>query len=204
MEILETQVYRGANYWAPVPAIRLLLDIGELEERPTNQIPGFYEKLTTTLPTMYDHRCSVGKPGGFFQRLREGTWMGHVVEHTTLELQNLAGQEVGYGKARSATGPGSASSRPTRPTTARRPASSTRGRNPGGLRRCPGHAGLAAATGRHTGRHAGRSRAGVLHVVPEGRPDSPREPSAGSGWGKDPPTDLGEMTFTPGGGACRA
>src|SRR5438045_4262871 len=83
MEILETQVYRGANYWAPVPVIRFLLDIGELEERPTNQIPGFYEKLTTTLPTMYDHRCSVGKPGGFFQRLREGTWMGHVVEHTT-------------------------------------------------------------------------------------------------------------------------
>ena len=108
MEVLETQVYRGANYWAPVPVIRFLLDIGELEERPTNQIPGFYEKLTTTLPTMYDHRCSVGKPGGFFQRLREGTWMGHVVEHTTLELQNLAGQEVGYGKARSATGPGGA------------------------------------------------------------------------------------------------
>ena len=67
MEILETQVYRGANYWAPVPVIRFLLDIGELEERPTNQIPGFYEKLTTTLPTMYDHRCSVGKPGGFFR-----------------------------------------------------------------------------------------------------------------------------------------
>lgn len=108
MRILETQVYRGANYWAPMPVIRFLLDIGELEERPTNLIPGFYEKLTTTLPAMYEHRCSVGKPGGFFQRVREGTWMGHVLEHTTLALQGLAGQEVGYGKARSAKGPGGA------------------------------------------------------------------------------------------------
>jgi cyanophycin synthetase len=102
MEILETQVYRGANIWAPLPMIRFLLDIGELEERPTNTIDGFYEKLTTTIPSMYRHRCSVGKPGGFFERVREGTWLGHVVEHTALELQNLAGQEVGRGKARSA------------------------------------------------------------------------------------------------------
>ena len=63
MTILETQIYRGANYWAPMPVIRLLLDIGELEERPTNKIPGFYEKLTTTLPGMFEHRCSVGKRG---------------------------------------------------------------------------------------------------------------------------------------------
>jgi cyanophycin synthetase len=102
MTILETQIYRGANYWAPMPVIRLLLDIGELEERPTNLIPGFYEALTTTLPGMYEHRCSVGKRGGFFERVQEGTWMGHVLEHTSIELQNLAGQDVGYGKARSA------------------------------------------------------------------------------------------------------
>ena len=105
MTILETQIYRGANYWAPMQAIRFLLDIGELEERPTNLIPGFYEKLTTTLPTMYEHRCSVGHAGGFFERVLEGTWMGHVLEHTTLELQTLAGQEIGYGKARSARDP---------------------------------------------------------------------------------------------------
>ncbi len=102
MTILETQIYRGANYWAPMQAIRFLLDIGELEERPTNTIPGFYEKLTTTLPTMYDHRCSIGHAGGFFERVKDGTWMGHVLEHTALELQTLAGQEIGYGKARTA------------------------------------------------------------------------------------------------------
>ncbi len=102
MTILETQIYRGANYWAPMPVIRFLLDIGELEERPTNLIPGFYEHLTTTIPTMFEHRCSVGKRGGFFERVKDGTWMGHVLEHTSIELQNLAGQDVGYGKARSA------------------------------------------------------------------------------------------------------
>jgi cyanophycin synthetase len=102
MEVLETQIYRGANYWAPMPAIRLLLDIGELEERPTNTIPGFYDKLIATLPGMVEHQCSVGTRGGFFERVREGTWMGHVLEHTALELQTLAGQRVGYGKARGA------------------------------------------------------------------------------------------------------
>ena len=105
MQILETQIYRGANYWAPMQAIRFLLDIGELEERPTNTIPGFYEKLTTTLPTMVEHRCSVGRRGGFFERVKDGTWMGHVLEHSALELQTLAGQEIGYGKARTARTP---------------------------------------------------------------------------------------------------
>ncbi len=105
MKILETQIYRGANYWAPMPAIRFLLDIGELEERPTNTIPGFYEFLTSTLPTMVEHRCSVGRRGGFFERVKDGTWMGHVMEHTALELQTLAGQEIGYGKARTARTP---------------------------------------------------------------------------------------------------
>ncbi|HEY8599602.1 MAG TPA: cyanophycin synthetase, partial [Thermomicrobiales bacterium] len=105
MEILETQIYRGANLWAPVPAIRFLLDIGELEERPTNTLPGFYEQLTTTLPGMIEHRCSVGRRGGFFERVKDGTWMGHVLEHTALELQTLAGQHIGYGKARTAYDP---------------------------------------------------------------------------------------------------
>jgi len=102
MEIVETQVYRGANVWAPLPAVRFLLDIGELEERPTNTIPGFYDKLTSTLPGLVEHRCSVGRRGGFFERVKEGTWMGHVLEHSALELQTLAGQDVGFGKARSA------------------------------------------------------------------------------------------------------
>ncbi len=100
LDIRETTVYRGPNVWARMPAIRLLLDIGELEDRPTNRIPGFYEKLTELLPSLYDHGCSIGRPGGFLQRMREGTWMGHVVEHVALELQNLAGAEVTRGKTR--------------------------------------------------------------------------------------------------------
>jgi len=100
LEIRETTVYRGPNVWARMPAIRLLLDIGELESRPTNKIPEFYERLTELLPSLYNHSCSVGKPGGFLQRMREGTWMGHVVEHIALELQNLAGAEVVRGKTR--------------------------------------------------------------------------------------------------------
>ncbi len=100
LEVRETTVYRGPNVWARMPAIRLLLDIGELESRPTNKIPEFYERLTELLPSLYDHSCSVGKPGGFLQRMREGTWMGHVVEHVALELQNLAGAEVVRGKTR--------------------------------------------------------------------------------------------------------
>jgi cyanophycin synthetase len=83
-----------------MPVIRYLVDIGELEDRPSNKIPGFYEKLTELIPSLYDHGCSIGAPGGFLQRLREGTWMGHVMEHVALELQNLAGAEVARGKTR--------------------------------------------------------------------------------------------------------
>jgi cyanophycin synthetase len=106
LEILETTVYRGANVWARMPAIRYKVDLGELESRPTNKIPGFYEHLTELIPSLYDHGCSIGKPGGFLQRLREGTWMGHVMEHVALELQNLAGAEVVRGKTRSTTDKG--------------------------------------------------------------------------------------------------
>lgn len=101
MEIRKTTVYRGPNVWARMPAIHYVLDIGELEDRPSNRIPGFYEHLTELIPSLYDHRCSVGRPGGFLQRMREGTWMGHVLEHVALEIQNLAGAEVGRGKTRS-------------------------------------------------------------------------------------------------------
>jgi cyanophycin synthetase len=101
LEVRKTTVYRGPNIWARMPAIHYVLDIGELEERPSNKIPGFYEHLTELMPSLYDHRCSVGRPGGFLQRLREGTWMGHVLEHVALEIQNLAGADVGRGKTRS-------------------------------------------------------------------------------------------------------
>ncbi len=101
IEFRDHTVYRGPNIWARMPSLRFTVDIGELEERPTNKIPGFYERITELIPSLYEHRCSVGKPGGFFQRMREGTWMGHVLEHVSLELQNLAGAEVVRGKTRS-------------------------------------------------------------------------------------------------------
>lgn len=84
-----------------MPVIRVTTDIGELENRPTNKIAGFYEGLTELIPSLYEHACSVGKTGGFLQRMREGTWLGHVLEHVALELQNLAGAEVTRGKTRS-------------------------------------------------------------------------------------------------------
>jgi cyanophycin synthetase len=100
IEVRKATVYRGPNIWARMPVILLLVDIGELEDRPTNKIPEFYERLTELIPSLYDHGCSIGRPGGFLQRMREGTWMGHVLEHVALELQNLAGAEVSRGKTR--------------------------------------------------------------------------------------------------------
>src|SRR3954466_10932525 len=85
-----------------MPVILMVVDIGELEERPTNKIPGFYERITELIPSLYDHGCSLGRPGGVLQRMREGNWMGHVLEHVALELQNLAGAEVSRGKTRGA------------------------------------------------------------------------------------------------------
>jgi len=100
IQVRHTTVYRGPNVWARVPVILMVTDIGELEDRPTNKIPGFYEHLTELIPSLYDHGCSLGRPGGFLQRMREGTWMGHVLEHVALELQNLTGAEVARGKTR--------------------------------------------------------------------------------------------------------
>ncbi len=100
LRILETRVLRGANYWAKEPVIRQVVDLGGLEEFPTNRIPGFADALVGLLPTLEDHACSLGRRGGFISRLREGTWAGHVAEHIALELQNLAGTLVRHGKTR--------------------------------------------------------------------------------------------------------
>ncbi|MEA2118509.1 cyanophycin synthetase [Halovibrio sp. HP20-50] len=98
MNILEHRALRGPNYYSRYPAIYMRLDIGALEERPSDLVPGIVERLTTLLPTLQEHRCSVGRPGGFLERLERGTWAGHVVEHVAIELQNLIGFSVGYGK----------------------------------------------------------------------------------------------------------
>ncbi len=101
MEFLKILPLRGPNIWTYRPVLEVWLDIGVLEDSPSNTIPGFYERLTDWLPTLIEHRCGIGERGGFLQRLREGTWPGHILEHVTLELQNLAGMQSGFGKARS-------------------------------------------------------------------------------------------------------
>lgn len=108
MEILDIKVMKGPNYWSSVRhhLIVMLLDLQEMEERPTNKIDGFLERLQAMMPSMYSHRCSEGVEGGFFKRVEMGTWMGHVIEHIALEIQTLAGMEVGFGRTRESDKPG--------------------------------------------------------------------------------------------------
>jgi cyanophycin synthetase len=106
LKILETRVYRGPNYWSYEPTIKLVVDLGILEDFPSNTIKGFVEGLLDLLPEVGAHSCGTGKAGGFEHRLREGTWLGHVAEHVALQLQREAGTEVGRGKTRSTGVPG--------------------------------------------------------------------------------------------------
>ncbi len=102
MNIIDIKVMKGPNYWSirRHHLIVMRLDLEEMEERPTNMIDGFLERLKLMFPTMYDHRCSENQPGGFFYRVETGTWMGHVIEHIALEIQTLAGMDVGFGRTR--------------------------------------------------------------------------------------------------------
>jgi cyanophycin synthetase len=100
LKFLEIRYLRGPNMWTYRPVIEAVVDIGELENFPSNTLPGFYERLTALLPSLSEHRCSYGEPGGFLRRVQEGTWPAHILEHVTLELQNLAGMHGGFGKAR--------------------------------------------------------------------------------------------------------
>ncbi|HKH48051.1 MAG TPA: cyanophycin synthetase [Thermoanaerobaculia bacterium] len=103
MKIVDTRVYRGPNLYALRKVIRLLVDLGELEDYPTGRLPGFVDRLLTLVPTLQEHTCSYDEPGGFVRRMTEdeGTWLGHVLEHVAIELQCLAGTPVSYGKTRS-------------------------------------------------------------------------------------------------------
>ncbi len=102
MKIMRINTTGGPNYWSikKVSLVVMKLDLGELEYLPTDEIEGFYERIKKVLPSLYDHQCSEGEPGGFFARVKRGTWMGHVVEHVALELQNMAGGDVGFGRTR--------------------------------------------------------------------------------------------------------
>src|SRR3954453_2853561 len=103
MKILDTRVYRGPNLYALRKVIRLRVDLGELEEDPTPRLPGFVDGLLAAIPSLREHSCSYGEPGGFVRRMTEdeGTWLGHVLEHVAIELQCLAGTPVSFGKTRS-------------------------------------------------------------------------------------------------------
>lgn len=100
IKFLEIRHLNGPNIWTCRPALEAIVDIGKLEDFPSDTIPGFYERLSSWLPSLIEHRCSYGERGGFLRRLKEGTWPGHILEHVTLELQNLAGMSGGFGRAR--------------------------------------------------------------------------------------------------------
>jgi cyanophycin synthetase len=102
MKVLEIRPMRGPNFWSirRHKLIVMKLDLEEMEEMPTDKIPGFSERLEKIFPTMFSHRCSESFEGGFFHRVKEGTWMGHVIEHIALEIQTLAGMDVGFGRTR--------------------------------------------------------------------------------------------------------
>jgi cyanophycin synthetase len=108
MKILRTQTLRGPNYWSirRDKLIVMRLDLEDLAEKPSNTIPGFYEGLIEVLPSLVEHYCSPGYRGGFFERVKNGTYMGHIIEHIALELQELAGTPVGFGRTRETSTPG--------------------------------------------------------------------------------------------------
>ena len=100
IEIIELRALRGPNRYTRHPSIFMVLDIQEYEDRPSDKIEGFSDRLVKLIPSLQEHGCSIGKPGGFIQRLQAGTWAGHIIEHIAIELQCLAGMEVGFGKTR--------------------------------------------------------------------------------------------------------
>ncbi|MER0170622.1 MAG: cyanophycin synthetase [Nitrosomonas sp.] len=100
IKFLEIKHLNGPNMWTYYPALEATVDIGELEDFPSDKIPGFYERLSEWLPSLIEHRCSYEERGGFLRRVKDGTWPCHILEHVTLELQNLAGMRGGFGRAR--------------------------------------------------------------------------------------------------------
>ena len=101
IQLLRINYLRGPNIWTYRPVLEVWLDLGELEDFPSHTIPGFNDRLTAWLPALIEHHCGVGERGGFLQRLQEGTWCGHVLEHIVIELLNLAGMPTGFGQTRS-------------------------------------------------------------------------------------------------------
>ncbi len=97
LKVLRVTYLRGPNMWTYTPVIEAWIDLGVLEEWPSNRQPGFVDRLLSVLPNVAAHHCSPGVPYGFEQRLRDGTWMGHILEHVIIELMAMAGLEAGFG-----------------------------------------------------------------------------------------------------------
>lgn len=106
IKVLRVTYLRGPNMWTYTPVIEAWLELGVLEEWPSNRQPGFVDRLLAVLPQVAAHHCSPGVPYGFEQRLRDGTWMGHILEHVIIELMEMAGLEAGFGQTRETTTPG--------------------------------------------------------------------------------------------------
>src|SRR3954453_302116 len=104
MRVLAKSVYRGPHRYSMTPMVRIQLDLGELENWPSNRLPEFNERLLELLPGLAEHTCSLHYRGGFVRRLEDGTWLGHVTEHVALELQSAAGRRMTRGKTRSVRG----------------------------------------------------------------------------------------------------
>jgi cyanophycin synthetase len=101
IKLLRINYLRGPNIWTYRPVLEVWLDLGALEDFPTNLLPGFNDRLIALLPAVPEHHCGVGEHGGFMQRLEEGTWLGHVLEHVVIELLNLSDMPTGFGQTRS-------------------------------------------------------------------------------------------------------
>jgi cyanophycin synthetase len=101
IKLLRINYLRGPNIWTYRSVLEVWLDLGSLEDFPSNLLPGFNDRLLALLPALLEHHCGVGERGGFLQRLNEGTWTGHVLEHVVIELLNLADMPTGFGQTRS-------------------------------------------------------------------------------------------------------
>ncbi|MFL5480258.1 MAG: cyanophycin synthetase family protein, partial [Gemmatimonadaceae bacterium] len=98
LEVSRIRALRGPNYWRLAPVIACDVQLGSLEQISSADIPGFYERLTSAMPTLAEHHCTRQEPGGFLERLKEGTHIPHILEHVALELQSLAGCDVSFGR----------------------------------------------------------------------------------------------------------
>jgi len=98
LRVTRVRALRGPNYWRLAPVIACDLALGSLDQVTTAELSGFTDRLVAALPSLFDHKCSVGHPGGFIERMREGTYLPHVLEHVALELQTRAGSDVSFGR----------------------------------------------------------------------------------------------------------